>query len=291
MSEGRVINPNLLLARFESLLSRLEKAPKSLKKLRIDWSTGSLTKAPAALQEFLKSNGFFAANSSNLNTQGLTFVSKLVLDFDQFLNQTLGVRYLCCKELSTGSESVTFCGRHILLGNDVCLKILRPGKDVSAAKALARLGTIRDPGSLVLPIDVFPVVAKSANSDPVELLCIVYPLINLPTFGDFLASENVLSPYLILEFINCLASGLAQLEHLGLTHGDLHKRNILCGKRDDNTIEIRIIDVTGSPFESSGLLRVLNDFDVLRSIFIQFYECCHLPGFQCRNIWARPLMN
>ena len=267
MTSSSLDRPNLLLERFKEVLKILSEHPEIVDTLRVNWSTAHISAAPTVIEAFLRENAFAEGGGINFKatSTGLTLLSKLLVDFSQFVDRELGERYFSEARLAEGSESVTFHGKHKVLGGKVCLKILRPGRVPSAKESLAKLGSIRSTEVLVLPTDVFPLKGFDIHGSEFETLGVVSPFIELPTFAQFVAVEKPISPYFILEFIKSIASALDALEQRGLCHGDLHQGNILCGKKPDNSVDIRIIDVTGSYFATSAFVSYDTDFKAFQA--------------------------
>ena len=269
MSSLRLKNPNSLLRRFNELYGELEHSPSALEKLSVDWLRGELKSEDEAIMRFVHEAGMQRGDSQNKQTicltgTGLSLMSKLLINFDQLEGKTVAGRYHFRKQIAEGTESVAFDGMHSVLGSRLCLKVLRPGRIESAREALSKLGQLSNSETLVLPIDVLDVELVDENGMQCLTSCIVYPFIDLPTFESFIKVERPLSPYFVREFIRKLATGLHELEERGLCHGDLHEQNILCGRKLDNSVDIKIIDVTGTPFTSSQFVDVQTDYESFR---------------------------
>ena len=267
MSTTRVRNLNELLTRFSPLLEFLRLRPDAIREVHVDWRSGELHSAPESLVDCLRSLGLLTgsgAASPRLSPQGLSLISKLLINYAQLEGTTVGARYLIQRRVAEGTESVAFEGIHRALSSHLCFKVFRPGQTSPVDGFESRLGTIGRSDVLVLPTDVIDIELVDIVGGGVCVPCLVYPFITHPTFSAFIKKEKPLSPFFIKEFIVKVATGLRELELHGLRHGDLHANNILCGKNPDNSIDIKIIDITGSRENSSAFTSTKTDFEAFQ---------------------------
>jgi hypothetical protein len=267
MSTTRLRDLNELLTRFSPLLKFLRQSPQEISKVSVNWNTGALCSAPQALMEFLLSLSLVApANNGSpvLTGAGLSLISKLLIDYSQLEEKTVGERYLIQRRVAEGTESVAFEGIHRALGSHLCFKVFRPGQSSPSDGFQTRLGAVGRSDTLVLPTDVIDVELRDMAGERCRVPCLVYPFITHPTFSAFIKKEKPLSPFFIKEFIVKVATGLRELEANGLHHGDLHENNILCGKNPDNSVDIKIIDITGSRENNSAFTSRKTDFEAFQ---------------------------
>ena len=246
MSSTEIKAPHELI-RDTRWLVRFSQSENALASVTLDWDTGVLRSRDKTVYSELSRLQFGNAKTGKdafvLNPRGLSLFSKLLIDTDQLIGQVVAGRYKVIERLAEGSESTTFLAIHQSFGSRVCLKVIRPGHSTRLDERLKKFGGINISDVLVLPNDLIEVLVKDQCGHTVHLPALIFPYVESATLEDFLEKEAPLSPFFILEFLNAIASGLAGLEEAGLTHGDLHGRNILCQKNKNRGLDIRIIDI------------------------------------------------
>lgn len=235
---------------------------------QVDWNTGRTIGIPDDVACELVTEDFAKysqeKNELNLRPTGLALMSKLLVNWDQLVGQTLEKRYYVERILAGGSESVTYLASHISLGSKVCLKVIRPGCGQNLSSRIRTLSSISENNILVLPTDLFNVTLSDINNQAVELNCVLFPFIDSPTLESFLNNDPLITPFFVLEFLAAISTGLAALEQNGLVHGDLHERNILCKSAKDRSLEIKIIDIGIDEKRPSEYGSGLSDFEWLK---------------------------
>jgi serine/threonine protein kinase len=285
-----VRNLNDLLRRFAPLLTALEVPGTTSAGLRVDWQQSKLVAAPEPVAEFLISSGLLkpTKGSSVLTPAGLTLASKLLIDYSQLEKATIADRYAIHQRIAEGTESVAFEGFHTALGSHLCFKVFRPGQSSPPDGYHTPLGAIKSSETLVLPTDMVPIHLQDVYGQFCEVPCLIYPFITHPTLREFIKNERPLSPFFINEFIIKVASGLRELELHRLTHGDLHENNILCGKNSDNSIDIKIIDITGGRHTVSPFASPRPDFEAFKEHLQTILYMLPLPRLSVQKHLGAP---
>lgn len=234
----------------------------------IDWLSGLVLGIPNPVAAELSRGGFAFTQSETtplkLTALGCAMMSKLLIDWRQLIGSTLENRYEILKILASGSESVTYLARHVILGSSLCVKVIRPGKTDGLRDRVRKLSEIRNNEILVLPTDYFLHDFTDINENVTSLACVVFPYVDAPTFEAFLDNDTLLTPFFVLEFLAAMAIGLAALEEVGIAHGDLHERNILCKRGEDKTLDVKIIDIGVDQMHSSEYGEAISDLRWLK---------------------------
>ncbi|TBX28276.1 lipopolysaccharide kinase InaA family protein [Nioella sediminis] len=182
-----------------------------------------------------------------LNRLGLLVYGRMTLHFSEYddaLRSSIG-NYNISRELISGKNSTVFLVKHQILGNDVVMKVIRPGASIDLQKSLADLGGKDLPENLVLPFEILRVKATDVFGNIVEVDALLFRYVKGITFANFLQQESIrLNPNIISSFVRQVGGSLAALEREGGYHGDLHDKNILVSQSISGTIKFDIIDIS-----------------------------------------------
>jgi len=194
----------------------------------VDWETGTLSAAPAAIREALVEVDGLSRDSNLLTASGIRLLGKVQVDLVAAISTPpVPSRFEICETLAKGGNSVTFRATNRAVGRSVVLKLLRPRPADQLEKAIRQLGALENIPHLVAPIDSFPLTTRTVSDDPVTLHCIVFPYIPAKTLHEYLRAGPPITPYFFEAFLRQIGGVLAGLEEQRTKHGDLHAGNIL----------------------------------------------------------------
>lgn len=185
----------------------------------------------------------------------------------------LGSSYRVKEVIGRGATSFTYRAEHTATHRDRTLKVFLPGSITYPQLDLAvtrraqinsdALPEIVDVGQIALPI---------YESAPETVPCVVLKYINngAQTFAEFLSTQANLDQEIFEHFIRRVGGALAALESVGLTHGDLHERNILVAPNNTSmSQDFWVIDFVGVPWINSPEVDVASDIESFRDHLIR----------------------
>lgn len=255
MASNTIDNVNQVIDQRSYLVSFLnsDEAEGELKKLNIDWSRGEIyTECPAAnvlLQEGMVQQEKF------LNRKGFLFLSRMCIDFENSfkIGSFVCEKYEIKSLLKVGKNSATFLASHIVLQNDVVLKIIRPGASSEIVESLRLLSSKDLDERIVKPIDYLHIEICDIFEHSLSVHCVVFPFIKGETFRQFLSdSTKPTSSHIVVSFLKQIGSALASLEKIGAYHGDFHDENIIVNYDKSSVLSFNIIDVSYNAVGSLG---------------------------------------
>ena len=108
------------------------------------------------------------------------------------------------------------------------------------------------------------------------------------TFEEYLNSQDTLTPEMFNNFVERVGTVLSEIEIVGLSHGDLHERNILVSKKSgaNDSDKFYVIDFIGVPSNTSPELNVKNDIENFKNHLIKaaLIACNKSPGLPVNRI-------
>ncbi len=182
-----------------------------------------------------------------LSRTGRLFLGRILIQFPEPKQDTFKLHdtYLPIKRLRVGKNSAIYLAEHRILGTKVIAKILRAGASENIIESLKLLSDLDNNSHIVRPSDFFQVSMVDYFGKPVELHCVVYPLVNGISLREFFSQESYhLNSHVAASFVRQVGSALENLERMGAYHGDLHDENILVEEHHDGQIQFSLIDVS-----------------------------------------------
>jgi len=236
-------------------------APQLLRETHVDWAAGSILKAPPQVVEVLRQTAGCEADQRTLTTSGLRILGRLQINLESAARSSrLSDHFEIIGPIAKGSSSVALKAINKRVGRTIVLKLLQSSKPELVEAAIKRLGAVDGIPHLVAPMDSYTIPATSIAEDPVELYCIVFPFIDGTTLDDYLFKRPPVTPFYFEAFVRQVGGVLRDLEMRGMTHGDLHGRNILVSSEDPN-LEFTVIDPSHGLTSASPYTRQRSDFE------------------------------
>lgn len=156
-----------------------------------------------------------------------SILKEILLNTDSLIGKKIGQRYIPEKIIGGGSYGTTFKGIDSKLNVPIAIKFLyTPNPDSrwkDEPKKAATLLSTPTP-SLVQIRDFDEYVSEDTGE---RFAYIVYEFVAGETLDDFLSKHQNITQEFILQFIHDICEALAAMHHKGLSHNDLHGRNIM----------------------------------------------------------------
>lgn len=247
-SSGRYSDANALASSGMTLGAFLQRPdlPRLLRDTHVDWVAVQLVSAPKEVERVLHQLNVISADNI-LTPAGVSLLSKVQLDLEAAVRKSsLAKRFEILSIIGTGRTSIALQARNRVIDRTVVLKVLRPSLPADTVSVIQRLGSVAGVPHLVAPIDAYSIPAKTVSGDHVTIHCLVFPFVAGTTLRDYLRTRPPVTPLFFGRFVEQVGSALAALEQHGLSHGDLHDRNILVST-DAHGLDFTLIDL------SSGL--------------------------------------
>ena len=230
--------------------------------IRVDWTRGRLTGAPANALAALNGIGALSETEPNALTEiGVRVLGRLQVDLQRAVKKSaLRRKYEVLDTIGHGSTSIAIKAVHRLVKSTVVLKVLRPALPQTAEHAIRSLGALEGIDRLVAPIDSHLLTTTTTAGDKVGLYCIVFPFVQAITLQDYFRKRPPVTPFFFDELVRQVGGVLNAIEARGLSHGDLHGGNVLV-RTETPRLEFSVIDPSpglgvGTPFG-----RVMTDFE------------------------------
>lgn len=289
---AHAVNDPLDLLLLHHIFSRGDAAIKTLAaELRISENIveGALSRLVAACLVRQQNDIYSLTDESRLRLDHTAFslnhlVGKTVQSDLAVVAHPVPGSYRIIEEIGRGATSVTFKAEQLDTHSLRTLKCFRPDS-VTWEKlddGLKKRGRITD--------EAIPEVI-TAGQLPVQLPdesivicpCVVLRYIEGDTFSVFLERQETLDKSVPAWFIRRVGGALAAIEIAGLSHGDLHERNILVSHEKVN---FWVIDFIGVPSSASKELYVLSDLENFRNHLMRMcVKLCQLnPGVSARTL-------
>lgn len=205
------------------------------------------------------------------------------------INNALPDSYIIEECIGRGATSVTFRAKQIETHRNRTLKIFLPGTITydQLNSALEKRAKIQN-GAIPEILDAGQIQLNFPDGSSNIVPCVALTYINgkAKTFADFLGSQENINANILEQFIIRVGSALAAIEEAGLTHGDLHERNILVvpGASPTEAKDFYLIDFIGVPSTSSPELEVPTDLENFRDHLLRaaIVTCDRYPGYSAR---------
>ncbi|MBI3664335.1 MAG: hypothetical protein HY234_14965 [Acidobacteria bacterium] len=214
--------------------------------------------------------------------------AKLVADPAALAN-ALRNEYKIKNLIGIGATSYTFLAEQSGTHRDRALKIFIPGTVTYERLDEALRKRAQITGDVAVPeiVDAGQVMIRCPDGRSHITACVALEYVsNSQTFAEFLKSQENLSPRVFQRFVERVGGALAAIELVGLSHGDLHERNILVAKRASygGTQDFWVIDFIGVPSTSSPEMDVPSDMENFRNHLLRaaVVACERYPGYSVR---------
>jgi eukaryotic-like serine/threonine-protein kinase len=202
-----------------------------------------------------------ACSISKCPDDGYAYVSKGELaaaDGDPFLGATIGDRYVVLGRLGAGSMGMVYRARHLAMGRDVALKILRSDRafDAQAKARFAREARAMSMLSCPHTVTVFDfgeaeVPRCPGGGDGEMSLYLALELLDGESLGDRLKRRGRLSIREAARICTDAATSLAEAHEKGVIHRDLKPDNLFLVTGDSGDVSCKLLDF--------GIAKVLRD--------------------------------
>lgn len=177
--------------------------------------------------------------------KGKKIINLQKFNLNYLKNETIKQTYILDDVVGVGSTSTTFKGKHARTGRLIAVKIFKP--DIIASKHIENELAIAAKvyhNSIIRIID-FDYFEHEFHDKKLNLFFAVYDYIEGVTLDDFIEGKQVLNRDFYNSFISEVGGGLEDLEAKGISHNDLHGKNILITQIRDDIYSFKIIDFTG----------------------------------------------
>lgn len=220
----------------------------------------------------------------------LDFLVKQTLTGDSNkLSNPLPGTYFIKECIGQGATSYTFLATQESTHRDRTLKVFLPEfiSFEKLKKALERRAQISDQAIPEI-IDSGELQIQFPNGRSEILPCVVFRYIEGNTFSRFLKEAQNISSAILERFIKCVGGALAEIEDVGLIHGDLHEGNILVELGTEPTVAQKfwVIDFIGVPSVASPQIEVRTDINNFRDHLLQaaLIACKLSSGVSARRV-------
>ncbi|MBT9175216.1 MAG: hypothetical protein DDT22_00890 [candidate division WS2 bacterium] len=209
--------------------------------------------------------------------------------FSTEIDNALPNSYIIEECIGKGATSFTFRAKQVGTHRYRTLKIFLPRTVTydQLNKALERRSKIQnDAIPEILEAGQVKLYFPDSSSTIVPCVALTYINGKAKTFVDFLSSQENITAKILEQFIISIGGALAAIEEAGLTHGDLHERNILVmpGTPPNEAKAFYLIDFIGVPSTSSPELEVSTDLENFRDHLLRasIITCERYPGYSAR---------
>lgn len=161
-------------------------------------------------------------------------------DLTALVGKTLDGQYLIEKLLGQGGMGAVFRARHILLGDQVAIKIMPNGISKSADYQRRFLREGKTARQFSHP-NVVAVHDLRTTSDGIFYMVLEY--VDGHTLSEELKKRRRFLPKEAVEILNPIGDALTMAHSLGIVHRDLKPDNIMIGKAKDGSVIVKLLDL------------------------------------------------
>ena len=192
---------------------------------------------------------------------------------DALVGRILDGKYKIEESLGRGGMGAVYRARHLLIGDEVAIKVLRPemARDEDAVERLRREARA---ARHLRNLHTINVIDFSATDE--GLVFLVMEFVRGRTLRDVLRAENRLDLRRAAALVTQIADGLDHAHRQGIVHRDLKPDNVMLELGHDGLEIVRVLDFGIAKLsESETKLRTLTNDDVIIG------TPCYLSPEQC----------
>jgi serine/threonine-protein kinase len=223
-----------------------------------------MKRCPVCTHEFEDRRIFCPEDGATLRTSG---------GADALVGRVLDGKYAVEEHLGRGGMGSVYRGRHLLIGDEVAIKVLRPDM-AQNEEAVERLRREARASRHLRNEHTINVTDFSATEDGIVYL--VMEFVRGRSLREVLRGETRLDPARAARIVAQVADGLDNAHQHGIVHRDLKPDNVMLTPEPDGTELVRVLDFGIAKLtEAETKLRTLTSDDVILG------TPCYLSPEQC----------